>query len=142
MNQGQPQGRQGYARSGKRADLNGQYFRSRWEANYARYLNWLIGSTVDSGIISWKYEAQTFEFTKIKKGTRFYTPDFRVELASGAVEYHEVKGWRHPKGETALKRMAKYYPHIKIIILDEEWFKAVSRQGLPSLIEGWETSRW
>ena len=59
-------------------------------------------------------------------------------MANGTVEYHEVKGWRYPKGETALKRMAKYYPKIKIVVIDEEWFKAVNRQGLPAMIEGWE----
>jgi hypothetical protein len=126
-----------YAKSGKRADLGDQYFRSRWEANYARYLNWLIQVTKD--VASWSYESETFEFKGIKRGTRFYTPDFRVQLSNGTVEYHEVKGWRYPKGETALKRMAKYYPHVRIVVVDSEWFKAVRRQGLPSLIEGWET---
>ena len=110
--------------------------RSRWEANYARYLNWLIAHTDE--VISWEFEAEHFEFTKIKKGTKFYTPDFRVHLKGDAIEYHEVKGWRHPKGETALKRMAKYFLYIKIVVVDAEWFKAVKRQGLPSMIEGWE----
>lgn len=128
----------GYSKGGRREDLGGQYFRSRWEANYARYLNWLIDNTGD--ITAWDFEKESFEFHKIKKGTRFYTPDFRVYLKGGGIEYHEVKGWQHPKGETALKRMAKYYPHIKIVVIDREWFKAVLRQGLPALIEGWETS--
>ena len=130
------QGNMGYSKGGKRADLGGQYFRSRWEANYARFLNWLRDTTGE--VVSWEFEAEIFEFTKIKKGVRFYTPDFKIQMANGTVEYHEVKGWRYPKGETALKRMAKYYPKIKIVVIDEEWFKAVNRQGLPAMIEGWE----
>ena len=132
----QPEGHEGYANTGKRADLGGQFFRSSWEANYARYLNWLKANTGD--VTGWDFEQETFEFRKIKRGVRFYTPDFRVYLQDGSVEYHEVKGWQHPQGQTALKRMAKYYPAIKIVIIDAEWFRAVKRQGLPSMIAGWE----
>ena len=43
------------------------YFRSRWEANYARYLQWLK----DRGeIVDWEYEPETFWFEKIKRGVR------------------------------------------------------------------------
>lgn len=132
------------ASGGKRADLGGQFFRSSWEANYARYLNWLIasfpGSAPDDwgGILKWEFESEEFEFTKIKRGTRFYKPDFKVYLKGGAIEYHEVKGYQHQKGETALKRMAKYYPEVKIVLIDKDWFRAVNRQGLPAMIEHWE----
>ena len=61
------------ARGGKRADLANRYFRSSWEAKWARYLNWLASL---HEIWGWEYEPQTFEFVEIKKGTRFYTPDF------------------------------------------------------------------
>ncbi|KKN49952.1 hypothetical protein LCGC14_0637530 [marine sediment metagenome] len=124
------------AKSGKRPDLNNTYFRSRWEANYARYLNWLIEQGVD--FTRWEYEKTTFHFENIKRGTRYYTPDFKVVCKDGTVEYHEIKGWHYPKGETALKRMAKEYPKVKIAVIDADWFKAVNRQGIPSLIPGWE----
>lgn len=88
--------------SGTREDL-GIYVRSRWEANYARYLNWLksLGEIRD-----WKYEPDTFEFADIKRGTRFYTPDFKITEKNGETVYHEVKGWLDQRSATKLKRMA------------------------------------
>lgn len=124
------------AKGGKRADLGGQYFRSRWEANYARYLTWLSAQIGDP--VKWEYEQETFAFKNIKKGVRFYTPDFKVYCADGSVEYHEVKGWQHPEGETALKRMAKYHPAVKIVLIDRDWFRTIRRQGVPAMITGWE----
>ena len=132
--------RSGYSRSagGKRADLGGRYFRSSWEANYARYLNWLIER---GQIAGWKFEAKTFEFAGIKRGTRFYTPDFLVTLKDGSYEWHEVKGWMDAASKTRLKRMAKYHPAEKIVIVGEKWFRAVARQGLTRLIPNWETNK-
>ncbi len=121
----------------KRSDLNNQYFRSRWEANYARYLNFLIKN--NGAVERWEYEADTFWFEKIKRGVRSYTPDFKVCDTNKNIEYHEVKGWDYPRGKTARKRMAKYYPHIKLILIDEDFFKALKRQGIDALIDGWES---
>jgi hypothetical protein len=112
---------------GRRADLGNRYFRSIWEANYARFMNYLN--------IKWEYETKTFWFEKIKRGTRSYTPDFYLPDSN---EYHEVKGWMDPKSLTKLKRMAKYYPDVKIVIIGKEWFQAANKQGLCRLIPGWE----
>lgn len=121
-------------KGGKRVDLNGQYFRSSWEANWARYLNWLISV---GEITSWKYEAKTFEFTKIKKGSRFYTPDFEVVNQDGSVEYHEIKGYNYPEGATKLKRMAKYYPDVKLILIERDEYRKVARD-IRGFIPEWE----
>ena len=121
---------------GKRPDLNNQYFRSKWEANYARFLNWLISNKQDL-IEKWQYEPDEFEFP-VKRGTRFYKPDFKVFFKNGRVEYHEVKGYDYQEGITARKRMAKYYPDITLILIDSDWFKDLRKKHIPSLIEGWE----
>jgi len=121
---------------GKREDLGGQYFRSSYEANYARYLNFLMAH--GEPIVEWEFEAETFEFTKIKRGTRFYTPDFRLLFSDGHVEYHEVKGWDYARGKTARKRMAKYFPYVKLVLIDVDFFKAIKRKGHDKLILGWE----
>jgi hypothetical protein len=120
-------------RSGKRVDL-GIYVRSAWEANYARYLNWMVSKGHFKG---WEYEAETFEFVGIKKGTRFYTPDFKVQLLNGDYEYHEVKGWMHPKGKTALTRMKKYHPSIKIVLIQKEEYGNLARM-MKGVISEWE----
>lgn len=83
---------------GKREDLEGQYFRSTWEANYARFLN--LQNT------EWQYEPKTFEFEPIKRGTRFYTPDFYLPDEDRWVE---IKGWFNKKSQTKIKRFKKYY---------------------------------
>ena len=121
-------------RMGKRADLDGLFVRSSWEANYARYLNWMKGRGEIQG---WSYESQTFDFP-VKRGTRFYTPDFRVIENDGSIVFHEVKGWMTQKGQTALNRMAKYYPNIKLILIAKKEYRAISKWK--ALIPGWESA--
>jgi len=123
------------AKKGKRADLGGQFFRSRSEANYARYLNLLKRS---GKIVGWAYEPHTFVFEGIKRGTMSYTPDFRVEYPDGRHEWHECKGWMDPQSKTRLKRMAKYYPDETIVVIPQRWFSQANRSGLSAVIPNWE----
>lgn len=131
--------RSGYSRSagGKRPDLGNKYFRSSWEANYARYLNWLMAH---GEITGWEFEPKTFEFKAIKRGNRFYTPDFLVRFPDGSHEWHEVKGWMDAASKTRLKRMARYFPEEKVVVVGEKWFRTASRQGIPNLIPNWESN--
>ena len=100
-------------RGGTRPDI-GIFVRSGWEANYCRYLN-LIKS---AGLITdWAYEPDTFEFEGIRRGTRFYTPDFKLTHPDGTVEYVEIKGWMDPKSKTKLKRMLKYHPKVTVTVI-------------------------
>lgn len=121
------------ANGGKRADLNDVYFRSAWEANYARYLNWLIGV---GEIARWEFEPDTFEFP-VKRGSKFYTPDFKVFNPDGSVEYHEVKGYMDQRSATKLDRMRRHYPEIKVLLIDKGLYLALSR-SVRMLIPGWE----
>lgn len=123
----------GTPKAGHRNDL-GIYVRSSWEANYARYLNFLVKNGV---IKSWDYEPDTFEFIGIKRGTRFYTPDFKVRNKDGQIEYHEVKGWMTPKSRTALDRMSRYYPDVKIVLIAKKEYELLQRKIKP-LIPLWE----
>jgi len=101
------------SKGGFREDI-GIYVRSSWEHNYALYLNWLK----DNGKIkAWSYETETFPFP-IKRGAIDYKPDFKVEYADGHIEFHEVKGYMDKTSRTKLKRMAKYYPDIKVRLID------------------------
>lgn len=109
-------------KSGKREDLGGLFVRSAWEANYARYLNWLISV---NQIQSWEYEKDTFEFP-IKRGSKFYTPDFKVFNLDGTFEYHEVKGWMDAKSKTKLSRMKRYYTDIKLVLIDEKPYREIA----------------
>lgn len=119
---------------GIRADL-GQYFRSRMEANFARYLNWLIDQ---NEIAKWEYEADTFKFHGIKRGSIYYTPDFKVWEDIGVEPYYiEIKGWMDPKSKTKLKRMSKYYPNVKITLVDSKYYRSLAKD-MSTLIPNWE----
>jgi hypothetical protein len=101
------------------------YFRSKWEANYALYLNFLIAK---KEIKSWTFETETFWFEKIRRGVRSYTPDFKVVNNNDSVTFHEVKGWMDAKSKTKIKRMAKYYPETKLIIIDGKCYKDIIKK--------------
>ena len=111
-----------------------KFYRSRWEANYARYLQWLL----DRGeIAGWEHEPETFWFEAIKRGVRSYLPDFRVTETSGASALHEVKGWMCSRSRTTLKRMAKYHPQERVILIGRKEYHAIERK-VSGLVPGWE----
>jgi len=117
-------------------DINGKkiFLRSRWEANIAFYFDFLIKQ---GEIKSWSYENKVFIFDKIKFGTRSYKPDFEVIEKDGSIVYYEVKGWLNPRSKTQLKRMAKYYPQIKISLIDKDRYRTLAKQ-LKGMIPNWE----
>lgn len=121
------------AKRGRREDLGNIFFRSAWEANYARYLNWLIKN---GEIKSWEFEPQVFTFHGETRGVISYMPDFKVYNNNGTYEWHEVKGWMTPKDRTKLKRMAKHYPNEKMVLIDAPVYKSISKWK--SMIDGWE----
>ncbi len=120
-------------KSGKREDLDNRFFRSSWEANYARYLNWLIAQ---GEISRWEFECQTFVFHGITRGVISYTPDFKVYSKDGSYEWHEVKGWMDAKSKAKLKRMAKFYPAEKIVLIDAKVYRGISKWK--AMIPNWE----
>ena len=99
------------AKGGYREDLK-HFFRSTWEANIARYYKYIGESYI--------YEYKEFEFKGIKRGSRFYKPDFFLVVVNRWVE---VKGWFRKLDKTKLKRFKKYYPEefarLKFIIPDK-----------------------
>lgn len=113
------------------------YARSRWEANYARYLQFLKER---GQILKWEHEPETFWFEKIMRGCRSYLPDFRVTMMDGSIEYHEVKGWMDARSVTKIKRMKKYHPKIKLLVFDGKWYRANS-PILCGIVPDWEREK-
>jgi len=111
-----------------------KYYRSRWEANYARYLVLLQQK---NEIASWLHEPTTFWFESIKRGTRSYLPDFLVTTHDGAGVYHEVKGWMDDASRTKLKRMRIYHPKIVIKLIEKQEYMDIGKQ-YASQIPDWE----
>lgn len=111
-----------------------EFYRSRWEANYARYLNFL---KIRGDIKEWLHESEVFWFLKIKRGCVSYLPDFKVINNDDSFEYHEVKGWMDARSKTKIKRMKKYYPKTKLIVIEKKQYDEIKNK-LGKLIEGWE----
>jgi hypothetical protein len=112
-------------KGGWREDLD-KYFRSSWEANYARYLNYIKEP--------WEYEPKEFEFP-IKRGNRTYKPDFWLPKKQNWIE---IKGYMDQKSKTKLNRFKKYYPEEfeKLIIITEQEYKEIAKYK--GLIPYWE----
>lgn len=102
-------------------------FRSGWEYIYAQYLQLLKDQ---KQVKDWLYECQRFDFPGIKRGCVSYLPDFKVIYPDEHHEWHEVKGYLDKKGATRLKRMAKYYPAEKVILIRKEEIAEIKRSGL------------
>jgi hypothetical protein len=110
------------------------YMRSMWEKNYGLYLQWLL----DKGEISaWDYEPETFWFGGIKRGVASYLPDFKVTENSGKHVWHEVKGHMDARSKTKLKRMKRYYPHEKVIVIGAKEYYTLKSQ-VKNLVPGWK----
>jgi len=109
-----------------RHEYRGVRMRSRYETNYATFLDYLG--------IPWLYEPRRFIFEKIVTGTRTFLPDFYLPAAD---EYHECKGYFDRKSRTQIKRMATYYPAIRLIVIDKAFFASVCRQRLCRVIPGY-----
>jgi hypothetical protein len=126
------------AKGGVRSDVGEQYFRSSWEANYARYLNLLIKL---GAVERWEYEPETFWFKGVLRGTNSYRPDFRVKYKNDPTwEYIEIKGWVRPKDKTKWKRMKKYHPHIKLVVVGAKEYYSIQKKSSSS-IPKWESQK-
>lgn len=114
-------------KGGTRLDLN-KYFRSSWEANIARILNYLC--------IEWKYEYKRFNFSEEKEGVLSYQPDFYLPKYN---KWIEVKGWMDDKSKLRLELFKKYYPNdsSNLILIDEKKYNVISKQ-YSKLIDNWE----
>lgn len=108
------------------------YYRSAWEANYARYLEWQLKR---GEIQAWEHEPKTYWFLEIKRGTRSFLPDFSVLCSDGIHSVIEVKGYMDSKSATKIKRFKKYFPDIPITVITESFFK---NNPLKNVIPGWE----
>jgi hypothetical protein len=111
-----------------------KYYRSAWEANFARYLQWL---KEHGDIKEWQHEPETFWFPGIKRGTLSYLVDFKVTENNGKLIFYEVKGYMDAKSKTKLRRMKKYYPHLNLVLIDSKIYRNMAAK-LAGMITGWE----
>jgi hypothetical protein len=112
-------------KSGIRPDISPDlYFFSRWEANFARILNFLG--------MRWKFQPKVFQLE-----TQKYTPDFYLPDAD---EYIEIKNFLSDYSKNRDEEFRRCFPNIKLtLILKPEYLK-LQEKFLP-LIKTWEFSR-
>lgn len=109
------------AKAGKREDLGDIYFYSRWEANFARLLNYLG--------VEWRYQPKTFDLNG-----HHYTPDFYLPLDDS---YVEIKNFLAPYSRERDRKFRKLYPNIVLrLILKKEYIELEKRYAF--LIPHWE----
>lgn len=106
------------------------YFRSRWEANYARYLQLLKEKGI---IVEWMHEPKTFLF----KDGRSFLPDFEVIKFNGYIEYHEVKGWNDERSKHHFESMINEYPKECLVIIFAKDYNEIKKK-YSKLIPEWE----
>lgn len=109
-------------KAGIRKDISKTiYFYSRWEANYARLLNYLG--------IKWEYEPKTFDL-----GSQNYTPDFYLPNSD---TYIEIKNFLWKYSKIRDRKFRKLYPNIKLkLILKKDYLKLENKYS--HLIKNWE----
>lgn len=118
-------GNSGVGLSGFRPDL-GHFCRSRWEANYARYL-------LHTGH-SYAYEPARFVVRLDDGSEHGYTPDFLVDGA----HYVEVKGWMRPgRRQAEIVRAAGRQLPLPLLLVDASSYRTIKEQGAEA-IPGWE----
>ncbi len=108
---------------GTREDL-GRYFRSRWEANIARILEYES--------ISYDYEAKVIVLLKGDNSELRYRPDFKLSN-----RWIEVKGWWNERSKLIKQLMAEQHPEIQIEYIGEKVYKELE-DYYASRIPKWE----
>ncbi len=115
------------------------YFRSKMEANWARYLEW---RRQHGDISNWLYEPCRFWFP-FPSGNNFYLPDFLVICQVGNAPLSwwidEVKGHMDAASKTKLNRLKQFYPSVYKRLRLVRWsnYRDVETKMGP-IIDGWE----
>lgn len=134
---------------GTAVDLNGKYFRSSWERNFARILNLWIEKGI---LLKWEYEPHRFEFpVKNKSGAcSHYTPDFGVSINPEWIDevdtilnhstlnmFIEVKGYLDSTGKCKIKRMGTHFPDTTLVVVGIKEYKRLEKEYREQIGE-WE----
>lgn len=114
-------------KAGKRSDLGNIHFRSSWEANYARLLNYYQDRFI---IKSWEFEPDVLDLNGIT-----YIPDFKVINVKGEVSYHEVKGWMDSESKKKIAAMKAINP--TLLVIDTEKYNIIEKV-YSGVIPTWE----
>lgn len=88
----------------KNCSYNNHYFKSTWEANFAK---WCDGSG-----IKWKYEPKAFNLGESTYRPDFYLPEFDCWI--------EIKGFWRKDAREKVNKFLKKYPEINFKLFEEK----------------------
>jgi len=91
---------------------------SAWEMEYAGVLR---SRQMAGEVREYQHHPPKIELAPARDGQRAltYTPDFRVVLADGQLEYHEVKGFRRRAGVMSFKLAADLMPEARWLMVSK-----------------------
>ncbi len=113
------------AKAGIRPDIDSKiYFYSRWEANYARILNFL-GS-------KWIHQPKRFRLK-----SQYYTPDFYLPENK---TYVEIKNFLSDYSKKRDMEFRELYPEEKLILILKSDYQELEKKYAP-FVKGWEFSK-
>lgn len=159
LDSNKPPAKQAKPKAGRRnaiagtCPILGHRYRSLMERRWGLYLHFLgyrrwtdKATDPQDGGLWYAYERRTWLFPNIRGKNHSYTadyecwpalpdPDRRGHYQLNYVCY-EVKGWLDGDSNTKLKRMAKHFPEVPIVVVDEYLFKRYTT-GASGVIPGW-----
>lgn len=112
-------------------DLGGIVFKSRWEANWAHWLEWLKST---GNVLSWQYEPDSFPL-RVRGNNVRYIPDFKVEW-NGKTEYHEVKGLMDQRSRDKIRAMRRQHNRVRLMVIDSRVYHSLRRR-FNQIVPGW-----
>jgi hypothetical protein len=121
---------EGWSKEGYREDLK-QGFRSTWEANIARILNYKN--------IKYEYESEYIQLDLSNEKvniTPTYIPDFILDDGS----IIEVKGFWDSRSKAKMKLVKEQYPDRKILVIDCDLYTCINKK-YSSIIDTWEEDK-
>jgi len=127
-------------RTGWRSDIeNSPYFKSSFEADYARYL-YFLG-------INFQYEHKVFEI-KIQNKTKYYTPDFYlqdydefIELKGIKLDNNNLFSKKINTNSEAREHLIKQGVKIKVLYMND-FYDMLKSNGLYTTIENIENKNY
>ena len=102
--------------------------RSRWEMNWAFYLEFL---KKQKQIRDWRYEPERYDFIEYRNGQPrvvgpSYLPDFEITNNDDTFYLQELKGRK--QGMLKLKRMKRFYPAIKVVLIQKDEYMDIKKK--------------
>jgi hypothetical protein len=95
----------------------GDYGRmNKLEKRYAAHLEWRREA---GEIVRWDFEPEKFRLAEIGDAC-YLTPDFRLLMADGTVEFHDTKGWRTEEdAKIKIKWFRQRHPYPLVIVMED-----------------------